>query len=117
MTILSETSSYDTLLMTTRGGALYTVRIPIAATMRPVVTKVRTSTWQAFETLLTARCGQYGSLLVGIDKDTGNAYEYVVGHAAGTSTVIQSRYRVPWPFTDPIYFRSLNTDTRPLNGE
>ena len=117
MTVISETSSYDTLLMNTRGGALYTVRIPVAKTMRPVVTKVRASTWQGFETLLTARCGQYGTLLVGIDKDTGNAYEYAVGHAAGTSTVIQSRYRVPWPFTDPIHFRSLTTDTLPLNGE
>ena len=117
MTVISETSSYDTLLMNTRGGALYTVRIPVAKTMRPVVTKVRASTWQGFESLLTARCGQYGTLLVGIDKDTGNAYEYAVGHAAGTSTVIQSRYRVPWPFTDPIHFRSLTTDTLPLNGE
>ncbi len=117
MTVISETSSYDTLLMNTRGGALYTVRIPVATAMRPVVTNVRKSTWQGFESLLTARCGQYGTLLVGIDKDTGNAYEYAVGHAAGTSTVIQSRYRVPWPFTDPIHFRSLSTDTRPLNGE
>ena len=117
MTVISETSSYDTLLMNTRGGALYTVRIPVAKTMRPVVTKVRASTWQGFETLHTARCGQYGTLLVGIDKDTGNAYEYAVGHAAGTSTVIQSHYRVPSPFTDPIHFRSLTTDTPPLNGE
>ena len=117
MTVISETAGYDTLLMNTRGGALYTVRIPVAATMRPVVTKVRASTWQAFESFLTARCGQYGTLLIGIDKDTGNAYEYAVGHAAGTSTIIQSRYRIPWPFTDPIHFRSLNTDTPPLNGE
>jgi hypothetical protein len=117
MTLLSETKTYDTLLVTTRGGALYTVRIPVDRTMRTVVTKVRSSTWQGFERLLTARCGQYGTLLLGIDKDTGTGYLYAVGHAAGTSTVIKSLGKVPTTFTDPVDARALWSGTPPLNGE
>ena len=82
----SRTSTYDTLLVNTRGGALYTVRVPLSSPMKPVVKVVRTSTWQGFETLNANRCGQYGSLLLGIDKDTKSAHLYAVGHANGTAT-------------------------------
>ncbi|MEV5963532.1 hypothetical protein AB0L70_17310 [Kribbella sp. NPDC051952] len=117
MTLISETATYDTLLANTRGGALYTVRIPVAKTMKPVVTKVRTSTWQGFERLLTARCGQYGTLLLGIDKDNGAGYLYAVGHATGATTVIKALGKVPSTFTDPVDARALWADTPALNGE
>jgi hypothetical protein len=50
-------------------------------------------------------CGQYGTLLLGIDKDTKKGYLYAVGHANGLSTVIQSRGQVPGTFDDPVDFR------------
>jgi hypothetical protein len=88
----------------TRGGALYTIRIP-AGTAKPIVSPVRTRTWQGFETLSAAACGRNSTLLLGIDKDTKTAYLYAVGHANGLSTLIQSRGKVPATFGDPVYFR------------
>jgi hypothetical protein len=73
--------------------------------MKPIVTPVRTRTWQGFETLSAMACGKNGTLLLGIDKDSKTANLYAVGHANGLSTVIQSRGVVPGTFDDPVYFR------------
>ncbi|MER7246142.1 hypothetical protein [Kribbella sp. NPDC000426] len=105
MTLIAKTPTYDTFLANTRGGALYTIRIPAASPMKPVVKQVRTRTWQGFETLSAMGCGQYGTLLLGIDKDTKKNYLYAVGHANGLSTVIQSRGEVAGNLSDPVNFR------------
>ncbi|WP_432886036.1 hypothetical protein ACQPYH_02735 [Kribbella sp. CA-245084] len=105
MALIAKTPTYDTFLANTRGGALYTIRIPSASPMKPIVTAVRTRTWQGFETLSAMACGKNGTLLLGIDKDTKTAYLYAVGHANGTATVIQSRGPAPGTFDDPAYFR------------
>ena len=105
MTLIAKTRTYDTFLANTRGGALYTIRIPSSSPMKPSVKQVRTRTWQGFETLSSMGCGQYGTLLLGIDKDTKKAYLYAVGHANGLSTVIQSRGEVPGTFDAPVDFR------------
>lgn len=104
MTLISMTDTYDTFLMNTRGGALYTVRVPIASPMKPVVKVVRTRTWQGFETLVADACGGNGTVLVGVDRDTGDAYLYAVGHAIGTSTVIRGLGKVPGRFTERAVF-------------
>jgi len=109
MTLIAKTPTYETFLANTRGGALYTIRMPVSASSKPVVTPVRTRTWQGFETLSAAACGKNGTLLLGIDKDTKSAYLYAVGHANGLSTVIQSRGKVPATFDDPVYFRWVQT--------
>ena len=115
MALIGQGSTYDMFLATTNGGALYTVKVPTGAG-KPVVTKIRTSTWQGFETLIAEKCGNYGTLLLGIDKDTGSGYLYAVGHANGTATVIKGLGRVPttFPATDS-YFRFYNAGTV-LNG-
>jgi hypothetical protein len=119
MALISQTRTYDTFLATTKGGALYTIHIPISSPMKPVVKKVRTRSWQGAEQLIAERCGQYGVLLLGIDKDTKSAYLYAVGHANGASTVINSLGKVPATFDDPIYFRwtGVAFANPPLNGE
>lgn len=76
MTLISKAAAYDTFLANTRGGALYTIRMPVSAAMKPVVTKVRAGTWQGFEKLVAGQCGNYGSVVVGIDKDTKSAFIY-----------------------------------------
>jgi hypothetical protein len=105
MALISKTATYDTFLANTRGGALYTIRIPVSSPMKPVVKPVRTRTWQVFESLVAMKCGRYGTLLLGIDKDAKTGYLYAVGHANGTSTVIKSLGKVPATFADPVYFR------------
>ncbi|MFI5690828.1 hypothetical protein ACIA58_03225 [Kribbella sp. NPDC051586] len=106
MALISQTTTYETFLANTRGGALYTIRVPLSPPLKPIVKKVRASTWQAFDSLVTGQCGQYGVVLLGIDKDTRSAYLYAVGHANGTATVIQGLGKVPATFADPVYFRS-----------
>ncbi|RZT20855.1 hypothetical protein EV649_4008 [Kribbella sp. VKM Ac-2569] len=105
MTLISKAAAYDTFLANTRGGALYTIRIPVNSQMRPIVTKVRSATWQGFESLVAAQCGNYGTVVVGIDKDTKSAYLYTFGHADGAKTSITGHGKVPGTFADPTYFR------------
>jgi hypothetical protein len=115
MALISQTATYDTFLATTRGGALYTVRLPLTSPMKPVVKQVRNSTWQAFDALIAEKCGNYGTLLLAIDKDTHSAYLYAVGHANGPATVIKGLGKVPTTFTDPLYFRyTTEPGTAPL---
>jgi hypothetical protein len=106
MALISQTRTYDTFLANTRGGALYTIRIPSSGV--PVVKKVRTSTWQTFETLVAERCGQQSTMLLAIDKDTQEAYLYAVSHADGTATVIKGLGKVGSQLVAPedkTYFR------------
>ena len=118
MTLISQTPTYDTFLMTLTSGKLYTARLPLAGgqIIPGVVKQVRGSTWQGFESLLAAPCGT-GTLLLGIDKDTGSGYLYSVGHANGTATVIKGLGKVPGTFTDPVYFHWKNFTDPNLAGE
>jgi hypothetical protein len=115
--LLSRTSTYDTLLATTYGGALYSIHIPLTSPMKPVVKPLRTRTWGGFEQLQTARCGNYGTVLLGIDKDLGTGYLYAVGHANGTATVINSLGKVPTTFDDQTDFSWASVVDAPLFGE
>jgi len=105
MALISRTFTYDTFLANTRGGALYTIRIPTASPMKPIVKRVRTSTWQAFDFLIAQGCGTQSTLLLGIDKETKSGYLYAVSHATGLTTTINGLGKVPLAFTDPVYFR------------
>ncbi|HEY3557043.1 MAG TPA: hypothetical protein VGL05_06260 [Kribbella sp.] len=104
MALIAKTKTYDTFLATTKGGALYTIHIPTTSPMKPVVKQVRSRTWQGFEYLVASRCGQYGTLLLGIDKDTKTSYLYAVGHANGSATVINGLGAVPGTRADNVYF-------------
>ena len=71
-------------------------------------------------TLLVAeRCGQYGTLLVGIDRNGQNAEMFAIDHVNGTATVINELHWVDGEFADPVYFRMTGRPdlTPPLNGE
>jgi hypothetical protein len=116
MALISKSRTYDTFLANTRGGALYTIHIPTTAPLQPVVKLVRRSTWQGFEAMLAQKCGVYGTILVGIDKDTRSAYLYAIGRANGLSTVIEGRGKIPMTFNDPTYFRWKDPGS-PLTGE
>ncbi|MFI6675556.1 hypothetical protein [Kribbella sp. NPDC050470] len=115
MALISETKAYDTFLANTRGGALYTIRFP--RTGAPVVKKVRTSTWQTLEHLVAEKCGAQSTLLTAIDKDTGSAYLYAVGHANGTATVIKGLGKIPGTYKDPVYYLRTTETNPPLFGE
>ncbi|MEV5960746.1 hypothetical protein AB0L70_03225 [Kribbella sp. NPDC051952] len=117
--LISKTGTYDTFLANTRGGALYTIRIPVSAPMKPIVKQVRAKTWQGFEKLIVEKCGKSGgTMVVGIDEDTNSGYAYAFGHANGTATVINGLGKVNGTFADDVYFRwGVVSDLDPINGE
>ncbi|MEV6410322.1 hypothetical protein [Kribbella sp. NPDC051718] len=101
MTVISEAPTYDTLLMTTKGGALYTIHIPTTAVAKPVVKLIRASGWSAYESLATESCwprGGSGTLVIGVDHDTDSGFQYAFSKAKGTATVITSYGKVPTAF-------------------
>lgn len=90
MTLIAETATYDTLLVTTRGGQLYTVRIPVTAPMKPIVTQVRATGFGGYDELVAQRCGATSTLLTAFDHDTNLATVFAVGHTTGPTTPIRS---------------------------
>ncbi|MFC6162566.1 hypothetical protein [Kribbella jiaozuonensis] len=116
MTLISQTATYDTFLANTRAGALYTIRIPV--TGKPVVKVVRRTTWQGFDALVASKCGT-GTMLLGVDKETGAPYLYTIGHANGTATVIKGLGKVPRTFGEVAYSRYYDDtqDYDQLSGE
>ncbi|GAA1579871.1 hypothetical protein GCM10009789_37060 [Kribbella sancticallisti] len=105
MALISKTSSYDMFLANTRDGGLYTVRIPVTSPLKPVFTKIRSTTWQGFESIVAGRCLDDSTVFVGIDKDNKSAYAYVMSHAAGTATTIYGMGQLPHTWADPVYLR------------
>ncbi|TDO62471.1 hypothetical protein EV651_10685 [Kribbella sp. VKM Ac-2571] len=96
MTVISETATYDTLLMTTNAGALWTAHIPVAAGAKPVMKLIRSSGWSAYESLVVQGCGtRGGSLIVAVDHDTQSGYQYAMSKANGAATAITSYGKIP----------------------
>jgi hypothetical protein len=117
MTVISETATYDTLLMTTNAGALYTVHIPIAAGAKPVLKLIRTGGWAPYESLVVNGCGtRGGSLIVAVDHDSKSAYQFAMSHANGRATAITSYGKVPGVFNGVTHV-SLTTHYDQLFGE
>lgn len=89
MTVLASTPRETVLLVNLSGGSLYTVTIAVGGTMSAVSTRVRASTWQGFEDLVSSSTGAGDPVLVtGIDTDTQRAYSYTVGAGRATATRI-----------------------------
>ncbi|MFF0344180.1 hypothetical protein [Kribbella sp. NPDC004875] len=105
MTVLSETATYDTLLMTTTAGALWTVHIPVAAATKPVLKRIRTGGWQNFESLVVDGCGDRGgSLIVGVDNDTKTGTLYAMSKANGAATALTGYGKIP-----DVVFNGVNS--------
>jgi hypothetical protein len=99
LTVVSETPTYDTLLMTTTAGALYTVHIPVAASTKPVLKLVRSTGFAAYEALTAHSCGvRGGSLVVGIDHDADSGYQYAFSKFNGSKTAMTAYGKAPAVF-------------------
>ncbi|MEV8372757.1 hypothetical protein AB0P21_08460 [Kribbella sp. NPDC056861] len=107
MALISQTRTYETFVATTKGGSLYTVHLPTDATMKPVVKQISApqNGWQSYIDLIAQRCGQYGTLLLAIDRNARNGKLFAVGRANGMATVIND---LGWigndSFPDPVNF-------------
>lgn len=122
MALISQTRTYETFIANTKGGALYTIHLPTDATMKPTVKQLRPSGgwWQPYIDLIAQRCGQYGTLLLAIDRNARNGKLFAIGHANGPATVVNE---LGWvgdeSLPDPVNFgwvSGLGVNP-PLNGE
>ncbi|MGW7686295.1 hypothetical protein ACWGID_36460 [Kribbella sp. NPDC054772] len=117
VTVISETATYDTLLMTTNAGALWTARIPVAAGAKPVMKLIRSSGWSAYESLVVQGCGtRGGSLLVAVDNDTQSGYQFALSKTNGTATAITAYGKVPAVFNVASH-AAITTHYNQLTGE
>lgn len=99
MTMISEERAYDTLLMTTKAGALYTIHIPTTAKAKPVVKLIRKSGWAAYESLVVDKCGVNGpTIITAVDHDTAAGYQFAFTKFNGTATGMTSYGKVPAVF-------------------
>jgi hypothetical protein len=115
--LIAETATYDTLLATTNGGALYTIRIPATAPIKPIVKKVRSTGYSAFESLVVQRCGTSGSVLAAFDDDVNRVSIYALSRATGESTVIKSIGTGDAGWRPPQYFLLTSARGPQLVGE
>jgi hypothetical protein len=117
MTVISETATYDTLLMTTNTGGLYTVHIPVAAGAKPVLKLIRSTGWATYDSLAVQSCGtRGGSMIVAVDRDTKTGYQYAMSKANGTATAITAYGKIPAAF-DGVDHVSMRTAYDQLVGE
>jgi hypothetical protein len=118
MTVISETATYDTLLMTTTAGALWTVRIPVAASTKPILKRIRTGGYQNFESLVVNGCGtRGGSLIVAVDNDTKTGTLYAMSKDNGAATAITGYGRIPDVVFNGVNHVLLTTHYDQLVGE
>ncbi|GAA0932931.1 hypothetical protein GCM10009554_17730 [Kribbella koreensis] len=88
ITVISETAGYDTLLASTKAGALWTIHIPVTAPFKATLKLVRSTGFKAYDYLVAQRCGSSSTMLAGLSKTSQVATAYAVSHANGTKTVI-----------------------------
>ncbi len=118
MTVVSETMTYDTLLMTTTAGALWTVRIPVAASTKPVLKRIRSGGWQNFESLVVENCGTRGGvLIVGVDNNTRTGTLYAMSKANGAATALTGYGKIPGVVFNGVNSVRLGYHYDPMRGE
>jgi hypothetical protein len=117
LTLISQTGTYDTFLAITKSGGLATIRLPLASPLKPVIKVIRTSGFGAYDSLVAEKCGTQSTLLTAIDKQTGKADLYAVGHANGAATAISPLGQVPGNHPDAINFRGAPDTAEHLYGE
>jgi hypothetical protein len=120
MALISQTRTYETFVANTKGGSLYTVHLPTDATMKSTVKQISApqNWWQPYIDMTAQRCGQYGTLLLAIDRNSAGGKLFAIGHANGLATVIND---LGWvgneALPDPVNFGWVPGAGPPLNGE
>lgn len=117
ITVLSETAGYDTLLATTKAGALWTIHIPVTAPFKATLKLVRSSGFKAYDQLVAQRCGASSTLLTGMDNTANTGTVYAVSRANGSKTVINTVGTFAATFDAPVHFLRTRADGPQLVGE
>ncbi len=117
ITVISETATYDTLLATTKAGALWTIHIPVTAPFKATLKQVRSTGFAAYDQLVVQRCGTSSMLLVGMNNTANTGTMYAVSRANGSATLINTIGTFAATFDAPTYFLRTRADGPQLVGE
>jgi hypothetical protein len=118
MTVVSESATYDTLLMTTTTGALWTAHIPIAAGAKPVMKLIRSSGFAAYDSLVAQGCGtRGGTLVVAVSNATQTGTQYAFSKFNGTATAMTNHGAIPGATFNGVNEVSITTHYDQLVGE
>jgi hypothetical protein len=116
ITVISETPTYDTLLATTKAGALWTIHLPVSAPLKGTLKAVRTTGFKAYDQLVASRCGS-GTMLTGFDNTAKTLTVYAMSKANGSKTVINTIGSAPATHNGLVHFLYTGSGSLSLIGE
>ncbi|MEV8373104.1 hypothetical protein AB0P21_10235 [Kribbella sp. NPDC056861] len=117
ITTIASTATYDTLLATTKQGALWTIHIPVANPLKATLKAVRTTGFGAYDQLVAQRCGTSSTLLTGFNNTANTATVYAVSKANGAATVINTIGTAAASFDANTHFLYTGSGSPQLVGE
>ncbi|GAA0949342.1 hypothetical protein GCM10009554_47830 [Kribbella koreensis] len=116
ITVISETVGYDTILATTKAGALWTIHLPVTAPLKGTLKAVRTTGFKQYDKLVASRCGS-STLLTGFDPTAKTLTVYAMSKANGSKTVINTIGSAPASHNGVTHFLYTGSGSPSLIGE
>jgi hypothetical protein len=116
ITVISETVGYDTLLATTKAGALWTIHLPVTAPLKGTLKAVRTTGFKQYDKLIASRCGS-STLLTGFDNTAKSLTVYAMSKANGSKTIINTIGSAPATHNTLVHFLYTGSGSPSLIGE
>jgi hypothetical protein len=117
ITTISSTATYDTLLATTKQGALWTIRVPRANPLKATLKQVRATGFAAYDQLVAQRCGASSTLLTGFNNTANTATVYAVSKANGAATIVNTIGTAAASFDATTHFLFTGSAGPQLVGE
>jgi hypothetical protein len=116
ITVISTTPTYDTLLATTKAGALWTIHLPVTGTFKGTLKAVRASGFKQYDQLVAQRCGN-ATMLSAFDNTANTVTVYAMGKAVGSKTVVNTIGTAPATHDALVHFLYTGSGGPLLVGE
>ncbi|MFI5709234.1 hypothetical protein [Kribbella sp. NPDC051620] len=116
ITVISETLGYDTILATTKAGALWTIHLPVTAPLKGTLKAVRTTGFKSYDKLVASRCGS-STLLTGFNNTAKTLTVFAMSKANGSKTIINTIGSAPATHNGVTHFLYTGSGSPSLIGE
>ncbi|WP_328320863.1 hypothetical protein OHA70_22895 [Kribbella sp. NBC_00382] len=116
ITVIATAPTYDTLLATTKAGALWTIHLPVTGTFKGTLKAVRASGFQKYDQLVAQRCGN-ATMLSAFDNTANTVTVYAMGKAVGSKTVMNTIGTAPATNDALVHFLYTGSGGPLLVGE
>jgi hypothetical protein len=117
ITVIATTPTYDTLLATTKAGALWTIHLPVTGTFKGTLKAVRASGFKQYDQLVAQRCGSSGTMLSAFDNTANTVTVYAMSKAVGSKTVVNTIGTAPATNDALVHFLYTGSGGPLLVGE